>query len=110
MCADAPKADINAKAEEGAYQKKKKQKNSFLVSELCAYLSFLDLSDGWSREQYISFTCLFTSEVEQLTQVGDESGFLSGYTATEEKDWKILKIGESSCMCEVRVHLARVHG
>ncbi len=62
---------------------------------------------GGSREQYISFTCLFTSEVEQLTQVGDEPGFLSGNTATEEKDWKV---GESSCMCEVRVYLARVHG
>jgi hypothetical protein len=62
---------------------------------------------GGSREQYISFTCLFTSEVEQLTQVGDESGFLSGYTATEKKDWEV---GESSCMCEVRVYLAWVYG
>ncbi len=82
---------------------KKHRKHLFLVSELCAYLSFLDLADGGSREQYIYLTCLFTSEVEQLTQVGDESGFLR--TATEKKDWKM---GKSSCMCELRVYLARV--
>jgi hypothetical protein len=57
----------------------------YIVSELCAYLSFLDLADGGSREQYISFTCLFTSEVEQLTQVGDESGFLCGYRNRGER-------------------------
>ncbi len=80
MCAVYSTEGVDAK---GVYQKN--NQHLFLVSELCAYLSFLDLADAWSREQYISFTCLFTSEVEQLTQVGDESGFLCGYSHRGER-------------------------